>query len=62
MKITSNPDERNARARVGGLKLDWTMAECIAWLATQYPRGLTAERLVEIDESLLLGEEAERIN
>ncbi len=60
--FTSNPDERNARARVGGLKPDWTMAECIAWLATQYPRGLTAERLVEIDESLLLGEEAGRIN
>ncbi|PYP85837.1 MAG: hypothetical protein DMF61_14855 [Blastocatellia bacterium AA13] len=52
--FTSNPDERNARARVTRLKSGWTLAECIAWLAMQYPRGLTAERLVEIDESLLL--------
>jgi hypothetical protein len=55
--FTSNPDERNARARVARLKPEWTLAECIAWLAEKYPRGLTAEKLVEIDESLLSGEE-----
>ena len=58
--FTSNPDERNARARVAALKPEWTLAECIAWLAAQYPRGLTAERLVAIDESLLLEDEVER--
>jgi hypothetical protein len=60
--FTSNPDERNARARVGALKPNWTMAECIAWLAQQYSRGLTAERLVEIDESLLLADESESVS
>jgi hypothetical protein len=60
--FTSNPDERNARARVATLKPEWTLAECIAWLAAQYPRGLTAERLVAVDESLLLEDEVERIN
>jgi hypothetical protein len=60
--FTSNPDERNARARVTALKPEWTLAECIAWLAAQYPCGLTAERLVVIDESLLLEDEVERIN
>ncbi|MGH9765165.1 MAG: hypothetical protein ACREAC_30385, partial [Blastocatellia bacterium] len=53
--FTSNPDERNARARVARLRPEWTLAECIAWLAQQYPRGLTAEKLVAIDESLLIG-------
>jgi hypothetical protein len=60
--FTSNPDERNARARVGALRPDWTMAECIAWLAQQYPRGLTAERLVEVDESLLLVDQTESVS
>jgi len=60
--FTSNPDERNARARVGALRQDWTMAECIAWLAQQYPRGLTAERLVEVDESLLLVDQTETVS
>jgi hypothetical protein len=60
--FTSNPDERNARARVAALKQEWSLAECIAWLAAQYPRGLTAEKLVSIDESLLLEDQVERIN
>ena len=51
--FTSNPDERNARARVAHLKPEWGLSECIAWLASEYPRGLTAEKLIEIDESRL---------
>ncbi len=60
--FTSNPDERNARARVAMLQPDWTLAECIAWLAEQYPRGLTAEKLVEIDESMLTSEETQAVS
>jgi len=49
--FTSNPDERNARARVQAIKTDWPLAFCIAWLAENYPQGLTSEGLVKIDES-----------
>ena len=42
--FTTNPDERNARARVQSLKPTWPMAVVIAWLAERYPRGLTAAR------------------
>jgi hypothetical protein len=52
--FTTNPDERNARARVQSLKPTWPMAVVIAWLAERYPRGLTAHGLTEIDESELL--------
>jgi hypothetical protein len=52
--FTTNPDERNARARVQTLKPTWPMAVVIAWLAERYPRGLTAHGLTEIDESELL--------
>lgn len=51
--FTTNPDERNARARVQSLKPTWPMAVVIAWLAERYPRGLTAQGLIEIDESEL---------
>jgi hypothetical protein len=51
--FTTNPDERNARARVMALRPDWPLATGIAWLAENYPHGLTAEKLVEIDEGLL---------
>lgn len=51
---TTNPDERNARARVAALKPEWHMSVVIAYLAQHYPRGLTAAALTEIDESLLL--------
>lgn len=51
---TTNPDERNARARVAKLQQDWTMAMVVAYLAQQYPRGLTAEGLTEIDETPLI--------
>ena len=54
--FTTNPDERNARARVASLKPDWPMAVIIAWLAQNYPRGLTAQGLTDIDESLLLAD------
>ena len=50
---TTNPDERNARARVAALKPEWPMTVVVAYLAQQYPRGLTAAALTEIDESLL---------
>jgi hypothetical protein len=50
---TTNPDERNARARVARLKPEWPMVLVVAYLAQQHPRGLTAESLTEIDESLL---------
>ena len=50
---TTNPDERNARARVARLKPEWPMVLVVAYLAQQHSRGLTAESLTEIDESLL---------
>lgn len=59
--FTTNPDERNARARVSVIAQDcgwdWDQADVIEWLATNYPRGLTAVGLTEINEGLLLGEE-----
>ena len=54
--FTTNPDERNARARVHNLQPLWPMALVIAWLAERYPRGLTAQGLTDIDESELVGE------
>ena len=51
--FTTNPDERNARARVQTLKPDWPLVRVISWLADQYPVGLTGAGLVKIDESLL---------
>lgn len=50
--FATNPDERNARARVSAIT-DWSLAEVIGWLATIYPRGLAAVGLREVDESLL---------
>jgi hypothetical protein len=50
--FTTNPDERNARARLASLRPDWPMAFIVGALATHYPRGLTAQGLTEIDESL----------
>jgi hypothetical protein len=51
--FTTNPYERNARARVSSLRPQWPLADVIAWLAAIYPRGLASEGLVEIDESQL---------
>jgi hypothetical protein len=51
--FTTNPDERNARARVQSLKPGWSLAEVIAWLAQYYPQGLTGVGLVSVDETLL---------
>jgi hypothetical protein len=51
--FTTNPDERNARARVQSLKAEWSLAEVITWLSLHYPQGLTGAGLVRIDESLL---------
>src|SRR5262249_60365754 len=51
--FTTNPNERNARARVSTLMPEWSLAEVIEWLAAFYPRGLAAAGLVEIDESLV---------
>jgi hypothetical protein len=38
---------------VSALKPDWPLADVIAWLAAIYPRGLAAQRLTEIDETIL---------
>lgn len=51
--FTTNPDERNARARVQTLRPVWSLAEVITWLALHYPAGLTGAGLVSIDEFLL---------
>ncbi len=51
--FTTNPDERNARARVRSIKPHWPLARVVAWLANHYPNGLTGAALVSIDESLL---------
>ena len=50
----NNPYEFNARQRVLALRPDWTMIDAVAWLAEVYPRGLAAEGIVTIDESLLV--------
>jgi hypothetical protein len=50
--FTTNPYERNARARVQSLT-GRPLSEVIGWLASVYPRGLAAAGLVVIDESLL---------
>lgn len=49
---TTNPHEHNARARVMRLA-GRSMLDAVTWLADRYPRGLAAEGLLEIDESLL---------
>ena len=49
---TTNPDERNARARVKSRCPTWTTAEIVTWLAAQYPQGLANQRLT-LDETLL---------
>jgi len=51
--FTTNPDERNARARVSALRPHWPLAMAIGWLAEKYPQGLTGAGLTDIDESLL---------
>ncbi len=52
--FTTNPDERNARARVQTLRPHWPLVNVIAWLAEHYPLGLTGAGLVKIDEALLI--------
>jgi hypothetical protein len=52
--FTTNPHEKNARARVRALRPEWTMVQIIAWLAATYPRGLINAGLEQIDESSLL--------
>src|SRR5438552_9032634 len=51
--LTTNADERNARSLVSAYHPDWTEMQIHAWLAENYPRGLTAIGLREIDETLL---------
>ncbi|MGI8836478.1 MAG: hypothetical protein ACR2H4_07545 [Pyrinomonadaceae bacterium] len=51
--LTTNADERNARSIVSGYHPEWSETQVHAWLSQQYPRGLTAVGLREIDESLL---------
>ncbi len=51
--LTTNADERNARSIVSAYHPEWSETQINAWLAQQYPRGLTAVGLREIDVSLL---------
>lgn len=51
--LTTNADERNARSRVLVHRPEWNEMQVHAWLAQNYPRGLTAVGLREIDEMLL---------
>lgn len=51
--LTTNADERNARSIVSAYQPDWSETQVHAWLAENYPRGLTAVGLREIDQSLL---------
>jgi hypothetical protein len=51
--FTTNPNERNARARVSTLRPEWPLADVIMWLAACYPRGLASQGLIEINEQLL---------
>ncbi len=50
--FTTHPDEANARARAAMLRPDWSLAEVIAWLSSQYPQGLASSGHV-FDESVL---------
>lgn len=50
---TSNADERNARRRVQFLRPDWHPVHVHMWLSENYPQGLVAAGLTEIDEKLL---------
>ena len=52
--LTTNADERNARATVAAYHTDWPEMQIHGWLAQQYPRGLTAAGLREIDQTLLV--------
>jgi hypothetical protein len=49
--LTTNADERNARSVVSSYHPEWSEMQVHAWLAEQYPRGLTAVGLREIDSS-----------
>src|SRR5262249_61766428 len=40
--FTTNPNERNARARVSALRHDWALAEVIEGLGAVYPRRVGA--------------------
>jgi hypothetical protein len=51
--LTTNADERNARSVVSAYHPEWSEMQVHAWLSQQYPRGLTAIGLREIEESLL---------
>src|SRR6266496_3485881 len=51
--LTTNADERNARAVVASYHPEWSDMQVHAWIAEHYPRGLTAIGLREIDETLL---------
>jgi len=51
--LTTNADERNARSVVALYHPEWSEMQVHDWLAQQYPRGLTAVGLREIDENLL---------
>jgi hypothetical protein len=51
--LTTNADERNARSVVSSYHPEWSEMQVHAWLSQQYPRGLTAVGLREIDQSLL---------
>jgi hypothetical protein len=51
--LTTNADERNARAVVASYHPEWSEMQIHGWLAQQYPRGLTAVGLREIDQILL---------
>jgi len=44
--FTTNPDERNARARVSALRPHWPLAVVINWLAEHYPQR--AEHVISI--------------
>lgn len=47
---TTHPDERNARARLGALRPDFSTADIVSWLAERHPRGLVSAGLRGIDE------------
>src|SRR5204862_726117 len=51
--LTTNADERNARSVVSAYHPEWSEMQIHGWLSQQYPRGLTAVGLREIDETLL---------
>lgn len=60
--LTSDPVEKNARARVSRLLPHWSTWEVVSWLSAFYPRGLVFAGRTQIDDGLLPQDEIARLD